>query len=77
MTRNEHETGDGCADLLKDIRGEKETRWVFRDRQPALRAQQSPPSEPAIRLPGSHSVRLLAASHPKTIGQTGAIVDLT
>ena len=74
VTRNEHETEDQCADLLKDIlvetRGEKGNSLGVPHQRPNR-------EEPAIRLIASHSVWFSAAPDRKTIREQGAIADST
>ena len=78
MTRNEHETEDQCADLLKDIlvetRGEKgNSLGVPHQRASTLHSRE----EAAIRLIVSHSVRFSAVTDRKTIREQGPIADST
>lgn len=78
MTRNEHETEDQCADLLKDIlvemRGEKGNSLGVPHQRPSTLNNRE---EPAIRLILSHSVRFSAVPDRKTIREQGPIVDST
>ncbi len=72
MTRNEHETEDQCADLLKDIlvetRGEKgNSLGVPHQRPGTLNSTE----EAAIRLIVTHSVQFSAVPDRKTIGEQG------
>ncbi len=76
MTRNEHETEDQCADLLKDIlvetRGEKgNSLGVPHQRPSTLNSRE----EAAIRLIVSHSAQFSAVPDRKTIREHGAIAD--
>lgn len=78
MTRNEHETEDQCADLLKDILAvrEREADWVFHIRDSANI------EEPVIRLIASHSAPFSTVlqkekENHRTGGQSWTALDMS